>query len=246
MIRSHERSRSPVHVPESYTLQLMQPASKTIPALPCVSMDETLEFWEGLGFEITYRQKAPNAYGVVARDGYELHLFGLKDLVPAENFSTCLVMVPEVEGLHAELSAAMRRALGRSPARGLPRISRFRPGQTRFTITDPNGSSVIYIKYGPEDEEKAQAYRDSNLTPLQRAVKLAERLSEYHLDDHSAAKALDNALKRTAGEATQDVLDALEARAELARAMDDVELAEKVESEALELRDGGAGRARSE
>lgn len=214
----------------------MQQAPKTIPALPCVSLDDTLAFWEALGYAVTYRQKAPNPYGVVARDGYELHFFGLKGLDPAANFTTCLVMVTAVEPLHAELSEAMRRVLGRSPAKGLPRISRMRPGQTRFTLTDPNGTSVIFIKYGPEDEEAAQAYKDPALTPLQRAIKLAERLRDYHLDDHSASKALDVALKRAGIEAPEVRATALEARAELARAQDDVALAERLEAEAAELR----------
>src|SRR5690554_1284779 len=214
----------------------MQPAPRTIPALPCVSLDETLEFWSALGFDITYRQKAPSPYGVVARDGYELHLYGLKGLDPGTAFTTCLVLVPEVEELHAEFSASLRTALGRSPAKGLPRISRMRPGQSRFTLTDPNGTSVIYIKYGPEDEAKAQAYTDPDLTPLQSAIKMAERLRDYHLHDHSAAKALDNALKRADDEAPQDRETALLMRAELARAMDDEELAERLESTVREMR----------
>lgn len=215
---------------------IMQLAPKSIPALPCVSLDETLAFWTALGFEVTYRQKAPNPYGVVTRDGYELHLFGLKGLDPSTAFSTCLVMVPAVEELHAEFSASLRRHLGRSPAKALPRISRMRPGQTRFTLTDPNGTSVIFIKYGPEDEQTAQAYKDPTLTPLQRAVKMAERLRDYHLDDHSAAKALDIALKRAGDEAPLDRATALESRAEIARAMEDDELAERLETEAREIR----------
>lgn len=214
----------------------MQPAPKTIPALPVVSLDDTLEFWTALGFEVTYRQKAPSPYGVVAREGYELHLYGLKGLDPTTAFTTCLVIVPEVEELHAEFSASLRSFLGRSPAKGLPRISRMRPGQTRFTLTEPNGASVIYIRHGLEDETTAQAYKDPNLTPLQKAVKLAERLRDYHLDDHAAAKALDNALKRAEGEALVDRLEALAARTELARAMEDVQVAERLESEASGLR----------
>ena len=93
-------------------------APKTIPALPCVSIDDTLEFWSGLGFAITYRQKAPNPYGVVKRDGYELHFFGLKGLDPTSAFSTCFVMVPDVETVHAEFAASLTKTLGRSPAKG--------------------------------------------------------------------------------------------------------------------------------
>ncbi len=219
---------------------LPPPGAKSIPALPIVSLEETLEFWTALGFEVTYRQKAPSPYGVVARDGYELHLFGLKGLDPTTAFTTCLVIVPEVEELHAEFSSKLRSLLGRQPTRGLPRISRMRPGQTRFTLTDPNGTSVIYIKYGPEDEAKAQAYKDPSLTPLQRAMKAAERLRDYHLDDGLAAKALDVALKREGKEASEDRAAALEMRAELARAMDDEELAERLNKEAEEARGGGS------
>lgn len=210
-------------------------APKTIPALPCGSIDQTLEFWSELGFAITYRQKAPNPYGVVKRDGYELHFFGLKGLDPATSFSTCLVMVPDVEAVHAEFAASLTRILGRSPAKGLPRISRMRPGQTRFTLTDPNGSSVIFIKYGPEDEKNAHAYEDPTLTPLQKAIKVAERLRDYHVDDRMAAKALDVALARTGVESPQDRAAALITRAELARALDDPALAERLEAEAADL-----------
>ena len=219
---------------------------KSIPALPCVSLEETLALWTALGFEVTYRQKAPNPYGVVARDGCELHIFGLKGLDPSAAFTTCLVLVSEVEGLHAEFSANLRRALGRATSKGLPRISRMRPGQTRCTLTDPNGTSVIFIRLGPEDAEKAQAYTDPDLTPLQRAIALAERLRDYRLDDAAAAKALDNALRRAAGESPHDRATALEARAELARAMDDDALAERLEAEARALRDGGEADDRPE
>lgn len=213
----------------------MQPPPKTIPALPCVSLDETLEFFTAIGYEVTYRQKAPNPYGIVARDGYELHLFGLKGLKPDENFTTCLVIVPDVETLHGEFDQRLRAALGRSPAKGLPRISRTRPGQTRFTLTDPGGNSVIFIKAGPEDEAKAHAYEDKSLTPLQRSIRLAERLRDYHLDDHAASKALDVALARAADESPSDRARALLARAELARAQEEPELAERLEAQATAL-----------
>jgi hypothetical protein len=221
---------------EAQDAAVTQRAPKTIPALPCVSIDDTLEFWSALGFAITYRQKAPNPYGVVARDGYELHFFGMKGLDPAQAFSTCFVKVADVEILHAQFAESLARILGRSPARGLPRISRMRPGQSRFTLTDPNGTSVIYIKYGPEDERNAHAYEDPTLTPLQRAIKLADRLRDFHLDDHSAAKALDVALARAGVESPRDRAEALTARAELARALDDPALAGRLEKKAAVLK----------
>jgi hypothetical protein len=63
------------------------PDAITIPCLPCVSLEETFPFYEMLGFEGAYRQKAPNVYGVVRRGACELHFFGLKGLEPKAAFS---------------------------------------------------------------------------------------------------------------------------------------------------------------
>lgn len=208
---------------------------KTIPALPCESVDEAVAFWQMMGFEQTYRQKAPNAYAVIRHEaeGYDIHLFGLK-LKPEENFSTCLVVVDDVEQLHAHFVQLMRSSLGKVSGRGFPRISRMRPGQTRFTLTDVAGNSVIYIKQGGEDNEAAEKYKQSELTPLQRAIHLAVRLRDFKNDDIAAAKVLDVALagaydlKNVA--VAQDYRQALEARIELALALGDEEMARTLQA----------------
>lgn len=92
----------------------------TIPCLPCESLDETLKFWQILGSEVTYRQKAPNPYGVIERDGYALHFFGLTRLPPQDNFSMCLVMAPDIELLHAEFAECLRGAFGKVLFEGPP------------------------------------------------------------------------------------------------------------------------------
>jgi hypothetical protein len=38
------------------------PADRSIPILPCRSIDEQLSFYEAIGCEVTYRQKAPNVF----------------------------------------------------------------------------------------------------------------------------------------------------------------------------------------
>ncbi|HYF63420.1 MAG TPA: hypothetical protein VD886_11440 [Herpetosiphonaceae bacterium] len=197
------------------------PASRTIPALPCAALDETLAFWQSLGFAVTYQQRAPNPYAVLAYADYELHFFGLKQLAPEANFSTCLVIVAEVEGLHRTFAERLRAALGRVPGTGFPRISRMRPGQTRFTLTDVAGNSVIFIKHGDEDEQAAQAYTKPDQTPLTRALRTAERLRDFKNDDAAAAKVLDNALARHAHAPPPEQALALAARIELAVALDD-------------------------
>lgn len=197
----------------------------TIPALPCVTLEGTLPFWQILGFEVTSQQKAPNPYAVVRRGNYELHFFGLKGLNPAENFTTCLVIVPEVEQLHQTFAGNLREALGKVPGAGFPRITRMRPGQSRFTVTDPAGNSVIFIKQGPEDEEAAEAYKQPGQTPLERALNTAARLRDFKNDDAAAARVLDNALARHPDAAPAERARVLVARIELAEAMGDVERA---------------------
>lgn len=204
---------------------MSSPNSTTVPLLPCEAFDATLDFWQALGYEVTYKQRAPNPYAAMQYDDYEIHFFGLKQLDPQANFSACLVIVPEVEGLHATFAGRLKEALGRVPARGFPHITRMRPGQTRFTVVDNAGNSVMFIKRGPEDEEAAQEYKKEGLTPLQRAVSLAARLRDYKHDDAAAAKVLDVALARPHQEAPLDVARALTARIELAAAMEEPERA---------------------
>ncbi|WP_437638658.1 hypothetical protein [Sorangium sp. So ce854] len=193
----------------------------TIPVLPCVSIGETLSFWEALGFTVTYRQDRPYQYGVVERGGHELHFGRVKGVDPANCHSGCLIMVTDAQRTHQAFSRSLRELLGRAPTSGLPRISRVRPGQTRFTVTDPSGNSVIFIQLGEDDGSAYDRADDPTLTPLQRAVARALRLRDFKEDDAAAARALDAALERIDGERGASAAEALRLRAELARAMNE-------------------------
>jgi len=200
--------------------------SFTIPLLPCASLDDTLVFWQALGYKVTYKQKAPNPYASIRyEDEYELHFFGLKELKPAENFSSCLVMVPEVEQLHATLSERLKSHLGKVPNKGFPRISRMKPKQTRFTLTDISGNSVMFIKQGKEDDAAAQEYLRPGQTSLQKALSAAARLRDFHTNDEMAAKVLDNALERGMQGTPVELAKVLIARIELAVALEDFDKA---------------------
>ena len=198
----------------------------TIPALPCESMDDMVVFWQAIGFHVTYRQKAPSAYAVVRyEDDYELHFFGLKGLKPEENFTTCLIIMSEVEELHALFLQRLRNHLGKTPSKGFPRISRMKPKQTRFTLTDVSGNSIIFIKHGKEDETVSQAYKQAGQTPLQKSLNTAIRLRDFHNDDAAAAKVLDSALARKQERTQIDLARVLAARIELAVISDEHDLA---------------------
>jgi catechol 2,3-dioxygenase-like lactoylglutathione lyase family enzyme len=168
----------------------------TVPLLPCVSAEETLEFYRALGFEVTYEQTRPYLYLAFRWSGFELH-YGRasKDLDPGlENSGGCMVMVDAVAPYHAALTQAMRRAYGRVLAKGLPRITRHRPGASRFTLVDPSGNSLIFIQRG--EPERLEYGGSRELDGLARVLDGARILRDFKTDDLAAFRRIRSGLKR--------------------------------------------------
>lgn len=194
----------------------------SIPVLPYVSIDATLTFWETLGFAITYRQDKPYKYAVIERQGCQLHFVHFKGAEVSAAYSGCLIMIYDVEQVHKEFSDSLKATLGKVPTSGLPRISRMKPKQTRFTITDPSGNSVIFIQLGTKDEEDYNVVNQEGLSPLGKSIALAIRLRDFKEDYLAAAKTLDNILKKDLEKADKhEHAEALIMRAELARILND-------------------------
>ncbi|MEU4510563.1 glyoxalase [Nonomuraea wenchangensis] len=174
----------------------VRPNETTVPLLPCASVEETLAFYEALGFEATYKQSKPYVYLALQWSGFQLH-FGPapKDLDPTrEGSGSCLVMVDAVAPYHAAFVAAMRRVYGKVPASGVPRITRYRPGASRFTLVDPSGNSILFIQ---RDEPEELEYGGSKkLTGLAKALDNARILREFKNDDLQAFRALKSAMRR--------------------------------------------------
>lgn len=187
----------------------------TVPVLPCKAIGETLAFWENLGFTITYRQDRPYQYGVVERNGHQLHFVRVKGA--DAGYTGCLMMVQNVEQAHADFCNALKAQLGRVPNKGIPRISRMRPGQSRFTITDVSENSVIVIQIGEKDQVEYEDADPATLTPLQKAISLALRLRDFKEDFPAALKVLDMAIgKMDDGESGYDRARAAEIRQSVA------------------------------
>jgi hypothetical protein len=167
-----------------------------IPVLPAVSLDETLAFWEAMGFRITYKQKAPYPYGVVERGAHGLHFVHGKGLKPEANQSGCLMMVEDAGTVHAEFAQRFKERFGKVPSTGLPRLSRWRPGATRFTVTDPSGNWVIVITLGEEDQKTWEKAEDASQGPLRQAMAKAVRFRDYKQDARLALGTLDAALRK--------------------------------------------------
>lgn len=195
----------------------------TVPVLFAASLDETLDFWEALGYKKTYYQKSPYGYGVMSRGEYGLHFIQQNGLKPEENPCNCLVIVTDVEVVHQNFSKALKETLGRVPNKGVPRITRIRPGQTRFTVTDPSGNTVSFIKFGDEDEEMVvKSEQRGDQSPMEFAISRATRFRVSKLDLSGAAKILDVALERYPDEAKIHIARALLMRAEIAMDLEDI------------------------
>ncbi|WP_405165049.1 glyoxalase [Nocardia sp. NBC_01499] len=207
----------------------------SVPMMWGGDLPETLDFYKTLGYEVTHEQTRPYTYGVVARNGYSVH-FGPtpKDKGTAEECHVaCIVFVDEVAELHKLFTTALRERFGRVPARGLPRITRFRPGQSRFTVVDPVGNNIIYIMRGEPDPEYGGS---RELQGLQRTLDNARILRFSKLDDKAARRALESGLRRFATTATPlDKAHAMAELIELAVAADDPQRVTELRAEIAAL-----------
>ncbi|MCT4351633.1 VOC family protein [Streptomyces sp. Je 1-79] len=168
-------------------------AEKTIPILPCPSLQPVLDFYTALGFEVTFQQKSPNPYAVVERGGIELQFFGLKQYDPAASVSTCYVVTDDVDGLHTAFRAGLKAAYGRIPTRGLPRIGALTDmsyGVRQFLMTDPGGNCVRVGQPTSRDPHHRPAPEETFARALHHATLFADSKD----DPAGAAKIIDRVL----------------------------------------------------
>src|SRR5690606_1028347 len=104
----------------------------------------------------TYRQDWPYPYAAVQRGSIALHF--AKRAKP----SACLIFVSDVHPLHRDFADALRGHYGQVPTAGQPRITRLRPDQTRFSLFDPSGNTLLYINQDePEPDYGASSDNQS-------------------------------------------------------------------------------------
>jgi len=165
----------------------------TVPLLPCVSIEETEQFYGMLGFETTYRQTRPYVYLALRWSDFDLHFgYSPKGFDPAGETSGALIMIDAVEPYHAAFVAAMRAAHGKVLATGRPRITRLRTGASRFTLVDPSGNNLMFIR---RDEPMELDYGGAG-TGLAKSIDNARILSEFKNDDRAALRTLSSGLRR--------------------------------------------------
>ncbi|GGS41175.1 bleomycin resistance protein [Actinokineospora fastidiosa] len=201
---------------------------KTIPLLPCPSIDETEDFYRALGFTRTYRQTKPNPYLCVRREDLELHFFGMDPFDPADSYGSCLVIVPDTGALFAEFAAGLRERYGKLPLAGIPRITRPRKRKNQdnlsgFTVVDPGGN---WLRIFPAKPEPAGAEASS---PLAKALANAVVQGESRGETAQAIRILDTNLAKAGPD--DDRAEALLYRAELALRVQDHDRAREIVAE---------------
>ncbi|CAN5638530.1 hypothetical protein BH10ACT9_BH10ACT9_39710 [soil metagenome] len=203
----------------------------TVPLLPCCTVDDTVDFYEALGFTVQSRQDRPYLYLALRLDDVDLHFKEASATVDRaeENTGGCLVLVDDVVPFHARFAEGLRQRYGRVLATGLPRLTRLRPGQTRFCLYDPSGNCVIVIN---RDEPDIEYGGSSELSGLAKAHDNVRIFRDFKNDDVLAARALDTALGRYRTDAPRlDVARALADRAELAIVLGEGGLADQLRTE---------------
>lgn len=168
-------------------------AEKTIPLLPCQTIQPVVDFYTAIGFEMTFLQKSPNPFAVVARGDIGLQFFGMKKYEPSQSYSTCYVLTDDVDGLYDEFRAGLKAAYGRIPTRGIPRIGPLKDmsyGVRQFLMTDPGGNCIRVGQPTSEDLHHRPAPKET----FARALHHATLFADSKEDLTGAARIIDRAL----------------------------------------------------
>lgn len=189
-----------------------------VPLLPSCSIDETVEFYEHLGFAVTYRQERPYSCAGLHREGLDLQFFGMPEgFEPEDSYGSCLVLTADVEGLHRAFADGLRAAYGKVPVRGFPRMTRPRRKQGGFggfSVVDPSGN-WLRVTPAAATEDAGDAPRQPR-SRLARALEGAARIGDSKGDEATAARTLDRALAQEGGGTPVERAEVLAYRAELA------------------------------
>lgn len=189
-----------------------------IPILPSRSIDEQLNFYQAIGFEVTYRQAKPNLYACVRHSIVELHFFVLKQLDPANSYSMCYVHVPDVDAVYKEFSENLKKEYGKIPTKGFPRISK--PNDLmedrRFNLIDPAGNRLLI-----GTKHTATRLIVEETSKFATAFETSYRMMYAKDEPADAAKVLDLLLSKSHDASASLLYRAYVLRADIAVSMDE-------------------------
>ena len=115
-----------------------------VPVLPARDLQETIQFYERLGFKNAYRHSVLAEYVVLRLGVLELQFFEWPKLDTSGSFTGCYLRVADVDALYQAFANA------RLPARGIPSMGGIesRPwGMREFHLIDCNGNLLRAGEY---------------------------------------------------------------------------------------------------
>jgi catechol 2,3-dioxygenase-like lactoylglutathione lyase family enzyme len=187
---------------------------RTYPILPCADLDATLAFYAALGFEVTFRQIRPNPHAVVAFEDIAIHLSGIDGFDPAASYGSAIITVPDPGALHDAFAAGLKRAHGRVPRVGIPRVLPLRRKAgtaTGFSVVDPGGNWLRFYRIGATEDDP-----EEQRTGLGRVIDVAARQGDSRGDERQAVAVLTAGITRYQRDAPAALMvEALLYRAEL-------------------------------
>ncbi len=104
----------------------------TIPVLPSLDLDETIDFYSKLGFQVWSRHDGD--YAILAKESQELHFFLMEHLDPKESFFGCYWRTDNADRMYEQLLAS-----------GVPNLHpvEIKPwGMKEFALIDPHGNLI--------------------------------------------------------------------------------------------------------
>ena len=129
------------HSPPMVIGTLPRMPESAVPILPSRNLEETLEFYSRLGFELQGAPIEKYRYLIIGRGSVELHFWDAPDVDPLTTDASCYIRVDDADALHREW---LEVGIQSDPATG----SRLMPpvdtdyGIREFALVDRSGNLV--------------------------------------------------------------------------------------------------------
>jgi len=138
---------------------------RSVPLLPCASIDDVVDLWVALGMHVDYRQDEPRGYLRLAGfDGAELHYFDAPDHEPERTGGGCVLVVDDAGAWFERWSVDGGTFFGDAGRAQLVGPHVDAGGHTvGFSVVDPAGNRIRVVgetRAEPDDQssERPSAY----------------------------------------------------------------------------------------
>src|SRR4029079_10636447 len=114
-------------------------AESAVPILPSRDLDETLEFYARLGFELQGAPIEKYRYLIIGRGSIELHFWDAPNVDPLTTDASCYIRVDDADALHRERQQAGIESDPVSGSRLMPPVDTDY-GIREFALVDRSGN----------------------------------------------------------------------------------------------------------